>query len=74
MMGSRVPDLPQSSDIRRFGEVATQIDPASEKHVQKPRNRNTTSPQVIDRRCTADLTKKANPCLRIILKIINRNT
>jgi hypothetical protein len=65
MMEARVPDLPKGSDIRRFGEVATQIDPASEQHVQKPCNRSTTSPQVIDRRCTADLAKKANPCLRI---------
>jgi hypothetical protein len=64
-MGARVPDLPKGSDIRRFGEVATQIDPASEQHVQKPRNRSTMSPQVIDRRCTADLAKKANPCLQI---------
>jgi hypothetical protein len=36
MMEARVPDLPKGSDIRRFGEVATQIDPASEQHVQNP--------------------------------------
>jgi hypothetical protein len=27
--------------------------------------RSTTSPQAIDRCCTADLAKKANPCLQI---------
>jgi hypothetical protein len=36
MMEGRVPDLPKGSDIRRFGEVATPIDPASEQHVQNP--------------------------------------
>jgi hypothetical protein len=36
VMEARVPDLPKGSDIRRFGEVATQIDPASEQHVQNP--------------------------------------
>jgi hypothetical protein len=36
LMEDRVPDLPKGSDIRRFGEVATQIDPASEQHVQNP--------------------------------------
>jgi hypothetical protein len=35
-MEARIPDLPKGSDIRRFGEVATQIDPASEQHVQNP--------------------------------------
>jgi hypothetical protein len=36
MMEAMVPDLPKGSDIRRFGEVATQIDPASEQRVQNP--------------------------------------
>jgi hypothetical protein len=36
VMVARVPDLPKGSDIRRFGEVVTQIDLASEQHVQKP--------------------------------------
>jgi hypothetical protein len=31
----------------------------------EPRNRSTTSPQVIGHASTADLTKKVNPCLRI---------
>jgi hypothetical protein len=35
-MEARVLDLPKCSDIRRFGEFATQIDPTSEQHVQKP--------------------------------------
>jgi hypothetical protein len=35
-MEARVSDLPKGSDIRRFGEAATQIDPASEQHVQNP--------------------------------------
>jgi hypothetical protein len=65
MMEARVPDLPKGSDIRPFGEVATQIDLASEQHIQKLRNRSTTSPQVIDRRRTADRAKKANTCRRI---------
>jgi hypothetical protein len=36
VMEARVPDLPKGPDILQFGEVATQIDPASEQHVQNP--------------------------------------
>jgi hypothetical protein len=40
LMAARVPDLPKGSDIQRFGEVATQIDSASEQHVQTPQSQH----------------------------------
>jgi hypothetical protein len=67
-MEARVPDLPKGFDMRRFGEVATQIDPASEQHVQKPRNRSTTSPHVIDRHCRLTSPR------RLILACESKNT
>jgi hypothetical protein len=60
-----VPDLPKGSDNQRLGGDLTQIDPASEQHDPKPRNRSTTSPKVINRANTIDLAKKTNPRLRI---------
>jgi hypothetical protein len=59
MMWTRVPDLPKGSDNSWFGGVTTQFDPAFEQLGSKPRNRSTTTPLVIDRRCTVDLAKKA---------------
>jgi hypothetical protein len=47
-MQTRVPDLPKGSDNQRLGGDLTQIDPASEQHDPKPRNRSTTSPKVIN--------------------------
>ena len=64
-MRTRVPDLPKGSDNQRLGGDLTQIDPASEQHDPKPRNRSTTSPKVINRANTIDLAEKANPRLRI---------
>ena len=64
-MWTRVPDLPKGSDNSRFGGVATHVHPAFEQHDSKPRNRCSTSPQVIDQRCMVDLAKKDNPCLQI---------
>jgi hypothetical protein len=48
LMRTRVPDLPKGSDNQRLGGDLTQIDPASEQHDPKPRNRSTTSPKVIN--------------------------
>jgi hypothetical protein len=59
LMLARVPDLPKGSDNSRFGGVTTQFDPASEQLGSEPRNRSTTTPLVIDRRCMVDLAKKA---------------
>jgi hypothetical protein len=65
LMRTRVPDLPKGSDNQRLGGDLTQIDPASEQHDPKPRNRSTTSPKVINRANTIDLAEMANPRLRI---------
>jgi hypothetical protein len=64
-MRTRVPDLLKGSDNQRLGGDLTQIDPASEQHGPKPRNRSTTSPKVINHAIMIDLTEKANPRLRI---------
>ena len=64
-METRAPDLPKGSDSRRFGGGTTRIDPASEQHDPKPRNRSTTPPMVINHASTIDLAQKANPHLRI---------
>jgi hypothetical protein len=53
------PDLLKGSDNSRFGGVMTQFDPASKQLSLETRNRSTTSPLVIDRRYTVNLTKKA---------------
>jgi hypothetical protein len=53
------PDLPKGSDNSRFGGVATQFDLASEQLGPEPRNHSTTSPMVINHRCTVNLSKKA---------------
>jgi hypothetical protein len=53
------PALLKGSDKSRFGGVVTQFDLASKQLGPKPCNRSTTSPLVIDRRCTVDLAKKA---------------
>lgn len=68
-MGTGGPDLPSGGDNYRFGGNETQVDPASEQHDPKPRNRSTTSPLVINRRCTVDLAKKAK-----ILACESKNT
>jgi hypothetical protein len=65
VMRTRVPDLLKGSDNQRLGGDLTQIDPASEQHDQKPRNRSTTSPKVINRANMIDLSEKANPRPRI---------
>lgn len=65
MIWTRDPDLPKGSGKRRFGGVATQIDPASEQHVPNPA---IAAPRLLwlsTGGCTVDLAKKANPCLRI---------
>jgi hypothetical protein len=64
-MRTRVPDLPKGSDNQRLGGDLTQINPASEQHDLKPRNRSTTSPKVINHANMIDLAEKANPLLRI---------
>ena len=51
------PDLPIGIDNYQFGWNLT--------HTLEPRNRSTTSPLVINRAKTVDLTEKANPCMRI---------
>jgi hypothetical protein len=63
LMRTRVPDLPKGSDNQRLCGDLTQIDPASEQHDPKPRNRSTTSPKVINRANMIDLAEKANPRL-----------
>jgi len=48
----------KGSGNSRFCGNETQIDPASEQHDPKPRNRSTTSPLVINWHYTVELTKK----------------
>ena len=64
-MEARVPHLPKGSDKRRFGGVATHVDPASEKHVQNPAIAAPRLLRLSTGGCTVDLAKKANPCPRI---------
>jgi hypothetical protein len=64
MMWTRVPYLPKGFDNYRFGGGATNRS-GFRTTCSEPHNRSTTSPSVINRGCTVDLAKKANPCLRI---------
>jgi len=53
------PNLPKGYGNSQFDGNETKINPASKQHDLKPRNRSTTSPMVINRRCVVDLAKKA---------------
>jgi hypothetical protein len=68
LMEARVPDLPKGSDIRRFGEVATQIDPASERHVQNPA---ITAPRLL--RLSTGVARPTSP-RRLIIACESKNT
>jgi hypothetical protein len=68
MMEGRVPDLPKGSDIRRFGEVATPIDPASEQHVQNPA---IAAPRLL--RLSTGIARPTSP-RRLILACESKNT
>jgi hypothetical protein len=67
-MEARVPDLPKGSDIRRFGEVATQINLASEQHVQNPA---IAAPRLL--KLSTDVARPTSP-RRLILTCESKNT
>ena len=60
-----VPDLPSGGDNYRLSELLTHVDPASD---QLDPNPAIAAPRILwlsTVHCPVDVTKKANPCVRI---------